>query len=500
MSQAASRLQRVRESPTAARVHRGLQRVPLTHRLVLITVVLMAGALTLTTTATSWLLERQLVARIDQELVTSAGPLRDSALDAIANGQDYDNFPTNYAVKVFFPTGPTRSLVFQPQAESEHPDIPDLTPFSDEVRNHRIFEVRSKDGLQRWHVVADTLDGGQGTYAVAVSLRGVERTVSQVVLFSLVVGIVAMTALFVAGWFAIRRAFRPLRQIEDTAAAIAGGDLTRRVPIRASDDEIASLGRSLNVMLSHIETSFQRVEASEAKMRQFVADASHELRTPLAAVRGYAELYRQGAVTQREHVSQVFQRIEDEATRMGALVEDLLALARLDEQRPLAFTSVDLTVLLADSAQDAQALAPDREISVLGLHGPIRPNLVRGDESKLRQLVTNLVGNAVNHTPAGTPIELLVGPEGPDTVVLQVRDHGDGIPPELADRVFERFFRDDLARGRTERPGGTGLGLAIVSAITGSHRGSVTIDPTPGGGATFTVRLPADTTPSTGAP
>ena len=499
---------RVRQTTAGLTVHRWLQRMPLTHRLVLILVVLMAGALTLTTSATTWLLERQLLQRADQELRLSAGPLSASALDAIANEQELDNFPTNYAV-VFFPKGSSNQSVFQPQTEEEHPDIPRLAMDAPEVRTHQIFEVRSKDGYQRWRVVADKLDGDSGTYADAVSMRGVEKTTSQVMLFSLLIGLAAVTALMIAGWFAIRRAFRPLRQIEDTAKAIAGGDLARRVPARSADDEVGSLSDSLNVMLSHIERSFQHVEASETRMRQFVADASHELRTPLAAVRGYAELYRQGAVTQPEHVRQVFQRIEDESTRMGALVEDLLSLARLDEQRPMEFTSVDLTVVLVDAAQDARALAPDRDIQMVGLHGPIDANPVRGDESKLRQLVTNLVGNAINHTPAGTPIELVVGhgdggdrqdgdglegdgQDGDGWTTIEIRDHGPGIDPELSGKVFERFFRNDPSRGRTDHPGGTGLGLAIVAAITGAHHGDVTIVPTPGGGATFRVRLPTD--------
>ncbi|MCH8612055.1 sensor histidine kinase [Arsenicicoccus dermatophilus] len=470
---------------------RALQRVPLTHRLVLITVMMMAGALTLTTAASSWLLERQLVARLDQELATSAVPLRDAAIDALLRDRELDNFPTNYGVYIYL-RGSNQQIAFHPPTETERPDIPPLTLNSPQVTGRTIFEVPSKDGgSKHWHVIAGTLTGGSGTYAVAASLRGVERTTSQAVLFNLGVGLVALTALIGLGWLVIRRAFRPLRQIEDTAAVIAGGDLTRRVPIRDSRDEVASLGLSINRMLSHIEESFQHVEASEARMRQFVADASHELRTPLAAVRGYAELYRQGAVTQPDHVRQVFTRVEDEATRMGALVEDLLALARLDEQRPMTMTDVDLTVLAADAVQDARALAPDRAITLQGIGGPLGPVPVCGDEAKLRQLITNLVGNAVNHTPAGTPVEIAVGAHDPEHALLQVIDHGDGIAPELVERVFERFFRDDPSRGRTEHAGGTGLGLAIVRAIVGAHGGRVWIDQTPDGGATFSVRLPA---------
>jgi two-component system OmpR family sensor kinase len=287
----------------------------------------------------------------------------------------------------------------------------------------------------------------------------------------------------------VRRAFRPLTQIEDTAAAIAAGDLARRIPEPAAQDEIASLSRSLNAMLAQIEQSFAVRQASEERMSQFVADASHELRTPLAAVRGYAELYRQGAVTQPEDVTATMRRIEDESIRMGGLVNDLLILTRLDRQRPLKREPVDLTVLAADAVQDARALDPTRHVRLLGLSGDLQPTTIEGDEAKLRQVVTNLVGNAVNHTPEGTGIEIAVGSGAPGHARLEVRDHGNGVDPVQARKVFERFYRADPSRVRGHG-GGNGLGLAIVAAIVSAHHGQVGVAATPGGGATFVVDLP----------
>jgi two-component system OmpR family sensor kinase len=307
--------------------------------------------------------------------------------------------------------------------------------------------------------------------------------------FSILIGLAVIASCALLGWYGVRRAFRPLSQIEDTAAAIAAGDLARRIPEPAAKDEVASLSRSLNAMLAQIEQSFAVRQASEERMSQFVADASHELRTPLAAVRGYAELYRQGAVTEPEDVTATMRRIEDESIRMGGLVNDLLILTRLDRHRPLERGPVDLTVLAADAVQDARALDPTRHVRLLGLSGDLQPTTIEGDEAKLRQVVTNLVGNAVNHTPEGTGIEIAVGSGAPGHARLEVRDHGGGVDPVRARRVFERFYRADPSRVRGHG-GGNGLGLAIVAAIVSAHHGQVGVAATPGGGATFVVDLP----------
>jgi two-component system, OmpR family, sensor kinase len=319
----------------------------------------------------------------------------------------------------------------------------------------------------------------------------VNHTVARLLVTTAVIGTLALIGSIVLAWFAVRRAFRPLTRIEDTASAIANGDLTQRIPVRQADDEVTSLARSLNVMLARIESSFAVREASEERMRQFVADASHELRTPLATVRGYAELYRQGAVRDSAAVGSAMERIEAESTRMSGLVEDLLTLARIDDAPVVETTQVDLTVLAADAVADARVRVPERRISLLGLDGPVAPTPVRGTESQLRQVVTNLVANALLHTPEGTPVEVAVGPDD-FGVALEVRDHGPGVPQEVATKVFERFYRADPSRGRAGG-GGSGLGLAIVAAIVSQHHGRVGVAPTPGGGATFVVRLPQGT-------
>ena len=267
----------------------------------------------------------------------------------------------------------------------------------------------SESGPLKWRFVAGRVTGANATFAVGIPLSTVNHTVVRLLVTTAVIGTLALIGSLFLAWFAVRRAFRPLTRIEDTAAAIANGDLTQRIPVRQADDEVTSLARSLNVMLARIESSFAVREASEERMRQFVADASHELRTPLATVRGYAELYRQGAVPDSAAVGSAMERIEAESTRMSGLVEDLLTLARIDDAPVVETTQVDLTVLAADAVADARVRAPERRISLLGLDSPVAPTVVRGTESRLRQVVTNLVANALRHTPDGTPVEVAVG-------------------------------------------------------------------------------------------
>jgi two-component system OmpR family sensor kinase len=246
-------------------------------------------------------------------------------------------------------------------------------------------------------------------------------------------------------------------------------------------------------MLAHIETAFAARMASEARMRRFAADASHELRTPLVTIRGFSELYRHGALSTPEDVATAMGRIESEAKRMGAMVEDLLLLARIDEQRPLQQKPADLLLLANDAVVDTQATDRSRTITLTGLDGGAPAAApVLGDEAKLRQVVSNLVGNALRYTPEGTPVEIGVGvrtaPDGTRQSVIEVRDHGPGVPDDEAARIFERFYRADTSR--TRETGGTGLGLAIVAAIVGSHSGSVRVGKTDGGGATLVVSIP----------
>jgi two-component system OmpR family sensor kinase len=464
-----------------------LENLPLQVRLVALLVMLLLVALTLTGIATSAVMRQQLMDSTDRDLRAAAGPTASQALAQFLNRRG-GGFPTNYAVK-FMPTDGDPPFEVNPTGEQLQPDIPTLTLDDPRVQNGTLFTVQSIGGAMRWRVLPGQLRDGSATFAVAVPLRGVDTTVQRMLVFATLIGLAMIASCALLGWYGVRRAFRPLTQIEDTAAAIAAGDLTRRIPEPTAKDEVTSLSRSLNVMLAQIEQSFAIREASEERMRQFVADASHELRTPLAAVRGYAELFRQGAVTEPEDVAGTMRRIEDEAIRMGGLVDDLLLLTRLDIRRPLERGPVDLTVLAADAVQDARALDPSRHVRLLGLFGDIEPTTVDGDEARLRQVVTNLVGNAVNHTPAGTAIEIAVGRDAAGRAKLEVRDHGEGVDPVKARRVFERFYRGDPSRGRGNG-GGNGLGLAIVAAIVSAHGGRVGVAATPGGGATFVVDLP----------
>jgi len=455
-------------------------------RLIALLVLLLLVALTLTSIATSAMMRRQLMDSTDRDLNAAAVPTASQVLAQLLHNRG-EGIPTNYAVR-FMPTDGSTPYEVNPTGERLHPDIPTLALNDPRVVNGTLFTVQSTDGEMRWRVVPGALRDGSATFAVAVPLRGVDTTVQQMLRFAILIGLAVIASCALLGWFGVRRAFRPLTQIEDTAAGIAAGDLARRIPEPTSKDEVASLARSLNAMLAQIEQSFAVREASEERMRQFVADASHELRTPLAAVRGYAELFRQGAVTEPQDVAGAMRRIEDEAIRMGGLVEDLLLLTRLDSQRPLERGAVDLTVLAADAVQDARALDSTRQVRLLGLSGDLKPTTIEGDEARLRQVVTNLVGNAVNHTPTGTDIEIAVG-IGAGYAKLEVRDHGDGVDPVKARKVFERFYRADAARVRGNG-GGNGLGLAIVAAIVSAHGGRVGVAATPGGGATFIVDLP----------
>ncbi len=469
-----------------ARVVRTLEAVPLRTRLVAIVGTLVGAALILTSLATAYLMRSDLMDGVDAELQSVARPVASQAL-ADLNSRD-SAFPSNYAFELQSQFGVVTRL---PTGVTTTPDLPDLAASSPLVTSGEPFTVRSESGPLKWRFVAGRVTGANATFAVGIPLSTVNHTVTRLLVTTGLIGSLALVGSLVLAWFAVRRAFRPLTRIEDTAAAIATGDLTQRIPVRQADDEVTSLSRSLNVMLTRIESSFAVREASEERMRQFVADASHELRTPLATVRGYAELYRQGAVPDSAAVGQAMERIEAESTRMSGLVEDLLTLARIDDAPAVEKTQIDLTVLAADAVADARVRAPERRISLLGLDGPVAPTMVRGTESRLRQVVTNLVANALRHTPDGTPVEVAVGHDA-EGVALEVRDHGPGVPDEVATKVFERFYRADPSRGRTGG-GGSGLGLAIVAAIVSQHHGRVGVAPTPGGGATFVVRLPQET-------
>lgn len=452
----------------------------------------MLVALTISGIASVEVVRNLLVRQVDDQLSTTVDRIMRTG---IPQPDSPVRIPTSFAAQVYPDDGSGRT--FGSPSNDDAPRFPTYTYAQARKHGSSPFTVDSVSGSTHWRMsvipVNITADGSEttGSLAVAIPLSGVEGPVHTLWLIEIGVGLAVLCSMVGLGFVVVRRSLRPLREVEAVAGAIAAGDLTRRVPEQPVTTEVGRLSRSLNGMLAQIEHAFGQRAASEARMRQFVADASHELRTPLAAVRGYAELYRQGAVRDPDDVGSAMRRIEDEAARMGLLVEDLLLLARLDEERPSRTELVDLTVIAADAVQDTRAIAPDRTITLIGTDGQLRPTEVAGDERRLRQVVTNLMANAVSHTPAGTRIEIAVGPgaAGQGGVRLEVRDHGPGIDPDQVSRVFERFFRADPSRQRG-RGGGTGLGLAIVAAIVAAHDGRVGVTRTPGGGATFVVELP----------
>jgi len=360
--------------------------------------------------------------------------------------------------------------------ETDKPKLPARLPTS------RLLTVNGHE--TRYRVLAMPDRFGGGTTVVAVPMRDVDQTLHRLLA---VEGLVIAGVLLLLGVLAalvVRVGLLPLDRMGHTAGAIAGGDLSHRVETTDPRTEVGRLGIALNAMLDRLERAFAERSASENRLRQFIADASHELRTPLASIRGYAELFRIGAAREPAETEKAMRRIEDEAQRMGALVEDLLTLARVDEVPDAPRAPLDLAHLARDAVDDARATAPDRPIALHVLGGAT----VLGDPHQLRQVLANLLRNALVHTPAGSPIEVTLAREH-EQVVLTVRDHGPGLPTDDPDALFERFWRAEAGRERGK--GGAGLGLAIVAKIVDAHGGRVGAANAPGGGAAFAVRLQA---------
>jgi two-component system, OmpR family, sensor kinase len=336
----------------------------------------------------------------------------------------------------------------------------------------------------RYRVYAFLTHDQPGTTLVAIPLNDVTQTLHHLLRVEGLVIAIVLAALAALSWWLVRIGLRPLDRMGVTAGAIAGGDLSHRVEPTNPRTEVGRLGIALNDMLGQIEKAFAERTASENRLRRFLADASHELRTPLVSIRGYAELFRIGAAREPEETEKAMKRIEEEARRMGVLVEDMLTLARLDEVREAVREPVELRQVATDAVEDARAVDPDRRIE-LRADGP---GAVLGDPHQLRQVLGNLMRNALTHTPRGTSVEVRVWNEG-DDALAEVRDHGPGLPAGDPAELFERFWRAEP--GRERGPGGAGLGLAIVAAIVDGHGGSVSASGAEGGGASFVIRLPA---------
>ncbi|HST81061.1 MAG TPA: HAMP domain-containing sensor histidine kinase [Kineosporiaceae bacterium] len=456
--------------------------VPLRVRLVGVVVLLSALALTLSGLAASTALRGYLLDRVDTQLASSA--TRVATDERLHGNDDNDRRPD--------PLTDTFSEVVR---EGKAPQIQLATGLSapalptDLSSQPTAFTVPSVDGRHTWRVQVSVQD--DFTVVVAFPLDGVDATMARLMIYEIGGGAVVLLLLAGVASVVVRRALRPLAQVEQAAEQIAAGDLSQRVPEGHPRTEVGSLSMSFNSMVAQIETAFTarsqseaEARASEQRMRRFVADASHELRTPLTSIRGFAELYRQGALPAGADVDRAMSRVESEACRMGELVDDLLLLARLDQQRPLDRAPVDLLAVVGNVVHDLQAAAPNR---IIRLETSGIDCSVEGDASRLAQVFANLATNALIHTPAATTVTLRVTTEA-GQAVIDVADNGPGIAEADREQIFERFYRADSSRTRAS--GGSGLGLSIVAGLVHAHGGTVQATETPGGGATFRVCLP----------
>jgi two-component system, OmpR family, sensor kinase len=360
-----------------------------------------------------------------------------------------------------------------------------LTPANVVAHQGRPFTINIESQDSDVRAIARILPSGLGTVVVSTSLDSVDKTLKELRWLFLLISLLVLISIGVIARSTIKLALKPLNQIEGTAASIAAGDYSARLPESNPKTEVGRLTATFNTMLSRIEQAFAVRAESEDRLRRFVADASHELRTPLTAIRGFAELHRQGAVQGEAKVAELVGRIENESKRMGSLVEDLLLLARLDQSREIAKDPVDINHLVAEAIASARAAGPDHPITFLKTGEEI---FVLGDSMRIHQAVSNLLANARTHTPAGTQIKIEVNQSETDTKII-VSDNGPGLSEENQKRIFERFFRADPSRVRTSGEG-SGLGLAIVDAVMQAHGGSVQVKSELGIGSSFTLRFP----------
>ena len=492
-------------------------RTPLRVRLVVLMLALVALALVVTGAAGTWRLNSYLLGQVDKQLDESLGRASADCFRPVGqkgNGPQGPAPPSAYYSQCLFSNGEANGAPTQDKGYSAAQSDPELPALNADTLKKNLgvpFTVDSVKGSTQWRVLIDypsphgRPDDSKPPVLVAVSLDNVDETVTQQTALVIGIGVAVLGLLAGLAYFMVRSSLRPLVAVEHTAEAIAAGDLTQRVPEADPRTEVGGLAQALNVMLGQIENAFDERRASEeaartseARMRRFIADASHELRTPLTSIRGFAELYRQNGGTDPE-VNRIIGRIEHHATRMGVLVEDLLLLARLDQQRPLDRKPVDLLALATDAVMDARVTAPNHVLRLRVGGGDRRGNhrddeddeadapIVPGDEVRLRQVLGNLLTNAVTHTPAGTEITVFVRTER-EHAILEVADNGPGMTADDAARIFERFYRTDPSRARAK--GGAGLGLSIVHALVVAHGGDVAVATAPGQGATFRVRLP----------
>ncbi|MEV4015717.1 HAMP domain-containing sensor histidine kinase [Nonomuraea angiospora] len=471
-------------------------RTPLRTKLVAAVVLTVIVSLTAFTGAGLMLTRQHLLQRVDEQLASVAEQIADRVWSdrkagsraALVAGDDDDHtitarVPSDILAQVRRPDG---ALVATTPLEDLKGPGPRLDPAALATPRPGPFTVVDESGAGHWRVLLVPLGSGETSLLVATSLAGVGRTLDDFMVIELVLGTVVLVAAVVSGVLIVRASLRPLAQMERTAQTIAAGRLSQRIPGYHPRTEVGSLAGALNAMLGQIEAAFSARTRSESLLRQFVADAGHELRTPLTAVRGFAQLYKNDP----SRGEWLVERMQRAAERMSLMVEDLLLLAHLDQRRPLDRKPIDLLSLVLDATHEARAAAPDRTVDL-----DVRADAayqVLGDEVRLRQVLDNLLTNALRHTPEGTPIEVRLRGgtlrQAPAAAV-EVADHGPGLSPEQAERVFERFYQVDPARSTA---GGRGLGLSIVAALVAAHDGSVDLESVPGQGTTFRVLLPLE--------
>ncbi|MEV6109386.1 HAMP domain-containing sensor histidine kinase [Streptomyces sp. NPDC051940] len=488
-----------------------LARAPLWIRLAAAMLLLVTVVLTAISTAGVSMLRGQLLDRTDAQLSTVAAGYDRSPVDALpprrsTGGAASPNGTAFYRIEQRDADGrPVRpdSGSSRPAPASGLLAVPQDPAWLKEHEG-RPLTLPAGAGNSSWRILVQPLAETSGWVVVAAGLGELDSTISRLTRITLAVGALGLAVLAVASVAIVRASLRPLARVERTAAAIAAGDLTQRIPDYPPRTELGRLGRALNAMLTQIEEGYQAQARSEAKargseerMRRFVSDAGHELRTPLSVIRAWTEYAQHGPDHDRAALRRMLDTVGAEAGRMGTLVEDLLLLARLDQQRPLEQHPVDVLALAIDAVRDARLLAPDRDIRLQA--DEQAEYVVTGDEDRLRQVLSNLTGNALAHTPPGTPVTIELGPGRlgeAAALTLDVTDRGPGLTPQQAKRVFERFYRADTSRTRST--GGSGLGLAIVASLVTAHAGTASVHSSPGAGATFRITLPLAEPPPAG--
>ena len=480
-----------------SRVRTPLSLWSLRNRLILAAMVLAAVAISASDFAANAALRSYLISQVDKELIeistSSLTRLDRAGIESENSEEDNDSPFTEFRPLRGVPTSASVSLL----------DVDgrligriggDLSQKQIAVFGMSITEAKAK-GVAPFTIdgqgdepdvraVVQLLPTGLGTVVVANSLAEVDRTLQRLGFFFLILGLLALTAVGLVSRWIIAISLKPLEQVEETAEAIAGGDLSARLPAAKPDTEVGRLTTALNTMLGRIEEAFEARVNSESKLRRFVADASHELRTPLTAIRGFAELHRQGAVVGAENTKELVGRIEKESIRMSTLVEDLLLLARLDQSREMTQEPVDLNALLTEAVASAKAAGPNHLIE---LSMPSAEVFILGDSQRVHQVVANLLANARTHTPDNSQIKVALE-QGIAETVISVSDNGPGLSEDDQERIFERFFRADPSRARTSGEG-SGLGLSIVDAVMQAHGGYVSVQSKLGAGATFKLHF-----------